>query len=208
MANQSAINSAVPIPPTKGGTGLSSTTINQLLYSSSNNVIAGLATANSAMLVTNSSGVPSMTATMTNGQVVIGSTGGTPAAASLTAGTNVTITPGANTITIAASGGGTGVAAYVRCDTASNITQSSGVSGVSVTAGGAVCDVTFSSAFSGATYISTMDIEYTPGGSAGSTRLMNSTSKASTTVYQTTSLSCSGFGAAAPAYFNFAFYGT
>ncbi len=42
--------------------------------------------------------------TLTNGQVLIGSTGLSPVAASLTAGTNVTITPGAGTITIAATG--------------------------------------------------------------------------------------------------------
>jgi hypothetical protein len=43
-----------------GGTGLSSTTNNQLLYSSADNTIAGLATANSSVLTTDGSGVPSM----------------------------------------------------------------------------------------------------------------------------------------------------
>lgn len=41
---------------------------------------------------------------LTNGQIIIGSTGATPVAASLTAGANVTITPGAGSITIASSG--------------------------------------------------------------------------------------------------------
>lgn len=45
-----------------GGTGLTSTTVNQLLYSSASNVIAGLATANNGVLVTNGSGVPSIAA--------------------------------------------------------------------------------------------------------------------------------------------------
>ena len=52
----------IPLPVAQGGTGLVSTTINQLLYSSATNTIAGLATANSAIFTTNSSGVPSWTA--------------------------------------------------------------------------------------------------------------------------------------------------
>ena len=47
-----------------GGTGLNSTTINQILYSSANNVIAGLATANNGVLVTSSGGVPSISSTL------------------------------------------------------------------------------------------------------------------------------------------------
>ncbi len=45
---------------TKGGTGLSSTTINQILYSSAANTIAGLASGNSGILVTSGAGVPSI----------------------------------------------------------------------------------------------------------------------------------------------------
>jgi len=41
---------------------------------------------------------------LTNGQLVIGSTGVAPVAASLTAGTGISITPGAGTISIAATG--------------------------------------------------------------------------------------------------------
>lgn len=80
------------------------TTINQILYSSSANVVAGLTAANSASLVSTSAGVPVWSSTMTNGQLIIGSTGATPVAASLSAGTGITITPGAGTITIAANG--------------------------------------------------------------------------------------------------------
>jgi hypothetical protein len=47
-----------------GGTGLSSTTINQLLYSSANNVIAGLATANNGVLITSSGGLPFISSTL------------------------------------------------------------------------------------------------------------------------------------------------
>lgn len=109
-----------PIPPGPAGTilrsdgaaWLASTSTfadiyatHTILYSNGANTVTGLATANSAAMVTTSAGVPGWTASMTNGQIVIGSTGGTPVAASLTAGTNITITPGAGTITIASTGG-------------------------------------------------------------------------------------------------------
>lgn len=82
------------------------TTVSQLLYSSSANVIAGLATANSASLVTNSTGVPVFSGTMTNGQLIIGSTGATPTASTLTAGIGIAITNGAGSISIAVTGAG------------------------------------------------------------------------------------------------------
>ena len=47
-----------------GGTGLSSTTINQILYSSAANTIAGLATANNGVLITSGAGVPSISSTI------------------------------------------------------------------------------------------------------------------------------------------------
>lgn len=53
----------VPIAVAQGGTGLTSTTINRILYSSSNNVIGQITTANSGVLTTDSSGVPSIDAT-------------------------------------------------------------------------------------------------------------------------------------------------
>jgi hypothetical protein len=84
----------------------STTTVNQLLYSSSNNVVAGLATANQGVLTTGSTGIPVITALATNGQLIIGSTAGVPAAATITAGTGITVTNGSNSITIAATGAG------------------------------------------------------------------------------------------------------
>lgn len=54
------------IPVNGGGTNLTSTTINQILYSSANNVIAGLATANNGVLVTSAGGVPSIGSTLPN----------------------------------------------------------------------------------------------------------------------------------------------
>jgi hypothetical protein len=71
-----------------------------LVYSNGANTLQGLATANSASLVTTSAGVPVWSSTMTNGQVIIGSTGATPTAATLTAGTGISITNGAGSITV------------------------------------------------------------------------------------------------------------
>lgn len=82
------------------------TTINSILYSSSASVIGEITSVNSAALVTTSAGVPAFSSSMTNGQVIIGSTGATPVAATLIQGSGVTITNGAGTITIAATGTG------------------------------------------------------------------------------------------------------
>lgn len=84
----------------------STTTINQILYSSAANTITGLATANQGVLTTGATGVPVITALATNGQLIIGSTAGVPAAATLTAGAGISITNGANSITIATTGAG------------------------------------------------------------------------------------------------------
>jgi len=54
----------IPVPVTQGGTGLIATTINQLLYSSAANTIAGLTTANNSILVTSAGGVPSWATTL------------------------------------------------------------------------------------------------------------------------------------------------
>jgi len=84
----------------------STTTINQILYSSSANVVAGLATANSGVLTTGATGIPVITALASNGQIIIGSGSGAPAAATLSAGAGITITNAANSITISASASG------------------------------------------------------------------------------------------------------
>jgi hypothetical protein len=63
---------------------------------------------NNNRVMVSSGGAVVEAAALSNGQILIGSTGAAPVAASLTAGTNITITPGAGTITIAASGGGGG----------------------------------------------------------------------------------------------------
>lgn len=84
----------------------SSTTVSQLLYSSSTNVVGGLATANNGVLTTGTSGIPVITALASNGQLIVGSGSGAPAAATLTPGAGISITNAANSITIAATGAG------------------------------------------------------------------------------------------------------
>lgn len=119
-ANQILLSGSSTTPAWSTATYPATTTTNQLLYSSANNVIGGLATTGSAVLVTNSSGVPSWSSSMNNGQVIIGSTSGTPAAATLTAGTNVTITNGPNSITINSTAGGSGSFQWIATQTASS----------------------------------------------------------------------------------------
>jgi hypothetical protein len=75
----------------------------RLLYSNGANTVTGLATANSATLITNSTGVPSWSASMTNGQILIGSTGASPTPSTLVGGTGITISNGAGVITISAA---------------------------------------------------------------------------------------------------------
>lgn len=99
-------NNASADPSWSTATYPSTTTVSQILYSSSTNVVAGLATANRGVLTTGATGVPVITTLTTDGQVIIGSTAGAPAAAILTAGTGITITNGSNSITIATTGGG------------------------------------------------------------------------------------------------------
>ncbi len=125
------------VPTSKGGTGLTSTTINQLLYSSANNVIAGLPAVNSAALVTSLTGVPTWLGPLTDGQIIIGDTGGIPVAATLTQGSGVTITNGPGTITISAAGSGGTVTAV----TASSPLASSGGSTPDISLTGVVSEI-------------------------------------------------------------------
>lgn len=102
-ANQIVLSGSSTTPSWSTATYPATTTINQILYSSAANTIGGLATANSAALVTNSTGVPAFSSTMTNGQVIIGSTGATPTAATLTPGPGISISNAAGSISISAT---------------------------------------------------------------------------------------------------------
>lgn len=66
-ANQILLSGSTAAPVWSTVTHPSTTTINQLLYSSSANVIAGLATANSGVLITDSGGIPSIGTTLPSG---------------------------------------------------------------------------------------------------------------------------------------------
>lgn len=101
-ANQMLQSGASGAPAWSTATYPATTTINQLLYSSSANVVAGLATANNGSLVTNNSGVPSIQ-TLTAGQILIGTTGAAPTATTLTAGTGISISSASGSITISAT---------------------------------------------------------------------------------------------------------
>ena len=119
-SNQILQSGASSAPVWSTATYPATTTANQLLYSSANNVISGLPTTSSACLVTTSGGVPAWSSSMTNGQVIIGSTGSTPVASTLTAGTNITITNGPGSITINSTAVGSGSFQWIATQTASS----------------------------------------------------------------------------------------
>lgn len=62
----------VPVAVINGGTGLTSTTINQVLFSSANNVIAGISAVNNAVMVSSAGGVPSFSTTLPSGLTIPG----------------------------------------------------------------------------------------------------------------------------------------
>lgn len=103
-ADQVLLSGSSTTPAWSTATYPATTTVNQLLYSSSANVIGGLATANNGVLTTGTSGTPVITALASDGQVIIGSGAGAPIAATLTAGTGISVTNGHNSITIASTG--------------------------------------------------------------------------------------------------------
>ena len=103
-ANGTLLQGSGAIPAWTTATYPATTTINQILYSSAANTVTGLATANSAVLVTGATGIPSLLGSMTDGQFLIGSTGAIPVLAALTQGAGVTITNGAGSVTISATG--------------------------------------------------------------------------------------------------------
>ena len=105
-ANQVLLSGSTAAPAWSTATYPATTTINQILFSSSANVIGGISTANSATLYTTTTGVPTMTGSMTNGQLLIGSTSANPALATISAGTGISVTNGAGSITVASTGVG------------------------------------------------------------------------------------------------------
>lgn len=82
-ANQIPMSGSNAAPSWSTATYPPTTTINQLLYSSANNTVAGLATANNSVLTTNGSGVPALTTVGTGLQISAGVLSTTGAAAKL-----------------------------------------------------------------------------------------------------------------------------
>ena len=134
-ANQILMSGSSTTPAWSTATYPATTTVNQLLYSSSANVIAGLATGNSSVLVTSAGGVPSLSTTLPAGLTIPGYQATiTPAALTKTDDTNVTLTLGgsptvallaASSLTLGWTGqlaitrGGTGVSSVTITPTAS-----------------------------------------------------------------------------------------
>lgn len=91
-ANTGAVlqNNSGADPSYSTATYPSTTTINQILYSSSANVIGGITSANNGVLITGTSGIPSILAAGTTGQVLTATTGSPPSWASPSSSGTVT----------------------------------------------------------------------------------------------------------------------
>ena len=103
-ANQILLSGSSTTPAWSTATYPATTTINQILYSSSANVIGGLSTLNNGVLITGATGIPAMLANGTAGYVLTANSGAppswqaapapTPAALTESNDTNVTMTLG------------------------------------------------------------------------------------------------------------------
>ncbi len=91
-ANHVLLSGATAAPSWSTATYPVTTTVNQLLYSSANNGITGLATSNSGVLVTSATGVPSISATLPSVGI-----GVAPTSNMLAVGGNIELTNATNT---------------------------------------------------------------------------------------------------------------
>lgn len=123
-------------------------------YATNGTVVEGLSSTNNSVLIMNNAGEPAWQA-LGQDQVILGRAGDVPYPATLTAGSNITITsnPGANTVTIAATGGsgsgtvnagsqnqmayyaanGTAVSGLTTASNGALVTDGSGVPSISTT---------------------------------------------------------------------------
>lgn len=94
---------------TRGGTGLATTTINQILYSSAANTIAGISTGNNGVLITSAGGAPSISSTLPSGIAATNMSLTTPvlgvAAATSVVLTKVNGTESSNAVTASGAAG-------------------------------------------------------------------------------------------------------
>lgn len=98
--NQVLLSGSSTAPAWSAATYPSTTVINQLIYSSANNVISGLSTVNSSVLITSVTGIPSLSTTLPAGLTIPGYQATiTGAALTKTDDTNVTLTLGGSPTT-------------------------------------------------------------------------------------------------------------
>lgn len=134
-ANQVLLSGSSAAPAWSTATYPATTTINQLLYSSSANTIAGLATTDGGILNASSSGVPSMTVSptlgvqqTTRGQLILANTaaGAFPATIqssnSASAATTLTLPPNAGTSGYVLSTDGSGTLSWISVSGTGDVT--------------------------------------------------------------------------------------
>lgn len=97
---------------------------------------AGVSASNNNRIIVTSGGTLAEAAALTNGQLLIGSTGAAPVAATVTAGTGISVTNGAGSITIAASGVGAITPARVSSQFDKTNATLAGITGLSWTLSG------------------------------------------------------------------------
>ena len=150
-ANQVLLSGSSAAPAWSTATYPATTTINQLLYSSSANTIAGLATTNGGILNASSSGVPSMTISPTlgvqqtsRGSLILANTaaGAFPATIqssnSATAATTLTLPPDAGTNGYVLSTNGAGTLSWIAVGgtgTVTSVDVSGGTTGLTTSGG-------------------------------------------------------------------------
>lgn len=77
-ANQILLSGSSSAPSWSSATYPATTSINQILYSSSNNIIGGITASNNGVLISGTTGIPSFLANGTTGQVLAATTGSPP----------------------------------------------------------------------------------------------------------------------------------
>lgn len=104
-ARQVLLSGSSAAPSWSTATYPSTTTINQLLYSSANNTIGGITASNNGVLISGTTGIPSWLAAGTTGQVLIATTSNPPSWGTLSSIAVTSITGTANQISASASTG-------------------------------------------------------------------------------------------------------